>query len=71
MNFNVQEREEPEINLIAMIDVLLVILIFMLVTPPTPNMPSCRSIAEASGSQASVADEQISVAIDATEHYHQ
>ena len=33
MNFQRgRTREEPEINLIAMIDVLLVILIFMLVT---------------------------------------
>ncbi len=71
MNFQRgKSREEPEINLIAMIDVLLVILIFMLVTTTYSKHAELQiNLPQASGSQASVADEQISVAIDATEHY--
>jgi biopolymer transport protein ExbD len=41
-----RKREDPEINLIPFIDVLLVVLIFLMVTPPTASSPSCRSPAD-------------------------
>lgn len=71
MNFQKgRTREEPEINLIAMIDVLLVILIFMLVTTTYSKHAELQiNLPQASGSQAAAAGDQINVAIDATEHY--
>lgn len=71
MNFQRgRTREEPEINLIAMIDVLLVILIFMLVTTTYSKHAELQiNLPQASGNQAAAASNQINVAIDATEHY--
>jgi biopolymer transport protein ExbD len=71
MNFQRgRTREEPEINLIAMIDVLLVILIFMLVTTTYSKHAELQiNLPQASGKQSSPAANQINVAIDATEHY--
>lgn len=71
MNFQRgKSREEPEINLIAMIDVLLVILIFMLVTTTYAKHAELQiNLPQASGSQATPATNQINIAIDATEHY--
>lgn len=71
MNFQKgRTREEPEINLIAMIDVLLVILIFMLVTTTYSKHAELQiNLPQASGSQAAAAVDQINIAIDATEHY--
>jgi biopolymer transport protein ExbD len=72
MNFRLgRRREEPEINLIPMIDVLLVILIFMMVTTSYAkfselqiNLPQ-ETGGEASGTKANI----INVAVDASEHY--
>lgn len=71
MNFQRgRTREEPEINLIALIDVLLVILIFMLVTTTYSKHSELQiNLPQASGTQASAAVNQINVAVDATEHY--
>jgi biopolymer transport protein ExbD len=71
MNFQRgRTREEPEINLIAMIDVLLVILIFMLVTTTYSKHAELQiNLPQATGSQSAAAANQINVAIDATEHY--
>ena len=71
MNFQKgRTREEPEINLIAMIDVLLVILIFMLVTTTYSKHAELQiNLPQANGSQAAAAVDQINIAIDATEHY--
>lgn len=71
MNFQRgKSREEPEINLIAMIDVLLVILIFMLVTTTYSKHAELQiNLPQAGGTQTSPAANQINVAIDATEHY--
>ncbi len=71
MNFQRgKSREEPEINLIAMIDVLLVILIFMLVTSTYSKHAELQiNLPQATGSKSTAAGEQINIAIDATEHY--
>jgi len=71
MNFQKgRTREEPEINLIAMIDVLLVILIFMLVTTTYSKHAELQiNLPQASGNKAAAAADQINIAIDATEHY--
>jgi biopolymer transport protein ExbD len=71
MNFQKgRTREEPEINLIALIDVLLVILIFMLVTTTYSKHAELQiNLPQAGGSQASTAANQINIAIDATMHY--
>ena len=54
MNFQRgRTREEPEINLIAMIDVLLVILIFMLVTTTYSKHAELQiNLPQATGSQS-------------------
>jgi biopolymer transport protein ExbD len=63
-------REEPEINLIAMIDVLLVILIFMLVSTTYSKYAELQiNLPQASGKEANAVPSQISVAVDASEHY--
>jgi biopolymer transport protein ExbD len=72
MNFRRgQAREEPEINLIPMIDVLLVILIFLMVTTSYSkfsglqiNLPQAKG--ETENDKGSML---INVSIDATEHY--
>ena len=71
MNFQRgKSREEPEINLIALIDVLMVILIFMLVTTTYSKHAELQiNLPQASGNQAAAAANQINIAIDATEHY--
>jgi biopolymer transport protein ExbD len=71
MNFQRgRTREEPEINLIAMIDVLLVILIFMLVTTTYAKHAELQiNLPQASGNQSTSVANNINIAIDATEHY--
>lgn len=71
MNFQRgRSREEPEINLIAMIDVLLVILIFMLVSTTYSKYAELQiNLPQATGKEATPASNQISVAVDASEHY--
>ena len=36
-------KEEPEINLVPLIDVMMVILIFLMITTTYSKSPSCRS----------------------------
>ena len=71
MNFQRgRKREEPEINLIPMIDVLLVILIFMMVTTTYAKFSELQiDLPQAGGDQSSAQSNQINVSVDATEHY--
>jgi biopolymer transport protein ExbD len=72
MNFQRgRSREEPEINLIPMIDVLLVILIFMMVTTTYAQLSGLKiNLPQAAGETASTKEtRQINVSVDATEHY--
>lgn len=71
MNFQRgRTREEPEINLIPMIDVLLVILIFMMVTTSYAKFSELQINLPQAGGEASTSQvKPINVAIDATEHY--
>jgi biopolymer transport protein ExbD len=71
MNFRVgRRREEPEINLIPMIDVLLVILIFMMVTTSYAKFSELQiNLPEAGGSPTDSQAKPINVAVDASEHY--
>lgn len=72
MNFRRgRTREEPEINLIPMIDVLLVILIFLMVTTSYSNFAQLQiNLPQASGEEgASASGKPINVAVDASEHY--
>ena len=64
-------REEPEINLIPMIDVLLVILIFLMVTTSYSNFAHLQvNLPQASGEEeTSTTGKPINVAIDSSEHY--
>lgn len=71
MNFQRgRSREEPEINLIPMIDVLLVILIFLMVTTSYAKFSELQINLPQAGGEASTAPAKpINVAIDASEHY--
>ena len=71
MNFRRgRNRDEPEINLIPMIDVLLVILIFMMVTSSYAKFSELQiNLPEAGGKASDSQAKTINVAVDATEHY--
>jgi biopolymer transport protein ExbD len=72
MNFQRgRTREEPEINLIPMIDVLLVILIFMMVTTTYAQLSGLQiNLPQAAGENTTPKEtRQINVSVDATEHY--
>jgi biopolymer transport protein ExbD len=71
MNFQRgRTREEPEINLIPMIDVLLVILIFLMVTTSYAKFSELQINLPQAGGEASVSTAKpINVAVDASEHY--
>jgi len=63
-------REEPEINLIPMIDVLLVILIFLMVTTSYSRFSELEiNLPQAGGEAGAEQPQPINVAIDAAEHY--
>ena len=71
MNFQRgRNREEPEINLIPMIDVLLVILIFMMVTTSYAKFSELQINLPQAGGEASTASAQpLNVAVDASANY--
>ncbi len=71
MNFQRgQGREEPEINLIPMIDVLLVILIFLMVTTSYAKFSELQINLPQAGGETTVAQPKpINVTVDALEHY--
>lgn len=72
MNFQRgRTREEPEINLIPMIDVLLVILIFLMVTTSYAKLTELQiNLPQAAGEQESASpNKQIYVAVDSSGQY--
>lgn len=71
MNFRRgQHRDEPEINLIPMIDVLLVILIFLMVTTTYAKFSELQiNLPQAAGDPAKDKPAQINVAVDAAGNY--
>ncbi len=63
-------RDEPEINLIPMIDVFLVIIIFLMVTTTYAKFSELQiNLPQASGEQITTPPNQINVAVDASENY--
>jgi len=71
MNFQRRRsRDEPEINLIPMIDVLLVILIFLMVTTSYAKYSELQiNLPQASGEAVAAQAKPINVSVDASEHY--
>lgn len=71
MNFRRgQAREEPEMNLIPLIDVLMVILIFMMVTTTYSKFAELQiNLPQATGEKTTSKSNEINVAVDASEHY--
>ena len=71
MNFRRgRPREEPEINLIPMIDVLLVILIFLMVTTSYAKYSELQiNLPQAVGEATVEVAKPIDIAIDASERY--
>jgi biopolymer transport protein ExbD len=69
MNFRTRTREEPEINLIPLIDVLLMTLIFLLVTTSFSHEARLRlQLPEAAG-DAKIESATLRIAIDAHGQY--
>ena len=70
MNFRPRNKEEPEINLIPFIDVLLVILIFLMVTTTYSRFAELQiTLPTADASKAPERPEQIDVGVDAQGKY--
>ena len=71
MNFQRgKQREEPEINLIPMIDVLLVILIFMMVTTTFSQFSELQiNLPTAQADKPEEKPAMVNVAVDASGHY--
>ncbi len=71
MNFQRgRNREEPEINLIPMIDVLLVILIFMMVTTSYAKFSELQiNLPQAAGEASNSTVQPLSVGVDANGNY--
>ncbi len=71
MNFQRgKQREEPEINLIPMIDVLLVILIFMMVTTTFSQFSELQiNLPTAQADKPEEKPATVNVAVDASGHY--
>ncbi len=63
-------REEPEINLIALIDVLMVILIFLMVTTTYSKFAELQiNLPQATGEKSTTLTNEINIAVDASERY--
>lgn len=71
MNFQRgRAKEEPEINLIPMIDVLLVILIFLMVTTTFSQIAEMQiNLPSADAEKQTQKPDEINVAVDAAGHY--
>lgn len=71
MNFQrAREQDEPEINLIAMIDVLLVILIFLMVTTTFSQISQLEiNLPEASAASGSTQPKSVEVAVTSVGDY--
>lgn len=71
MNFRKKQRlEEPEINLIAFIDVLLVIMIFLMVTTTYSKFTALKvTLPTADTEQVAAQPREINVAVDAQGQY--
>ena len=63
-------RDEPEINLIPLIDMLLVILIFLMVTTSYAKYSELQiNLPEAGGESTAAEVKPIQITVDASEHY--
>lgn len=71
MNFRPHRREQPELNLIPMIDVLIVLLIFLVLTTTFSREAELQvSLPEASGAPPSEdTGDEVEVVIDSQGHY--
>ncbi|MEW5786423.1 MAG: biopolymer transporter ExbD [Pseudomonadota bacterium] len=70
MNFRCRRHEDPEINLIPLIDVLLVILIFLMVTTTYARFSELQiNLPEAQGDSPKEVPTQINVGVDAQGGY--
>jgi biopolymer transport protein ExbD len=69
MNFRTRTREEPEINLIPLIDVLLMTLIFLLVTTSFSREARLRLQLPEAASEAKIESATLRIAIDARGQY--
>ncbi len=71
MNFQrKRDSEEPEINLIPMIDVLLVVLIFLMVTTTYSKFSELQiNLPQANGENTKEKPQQVTVSVDAVGNY--
>ena len=70
MNFRQHKlRDQPEINLIAFIDVLLVILIFLMISTSFSRVAGLAVRLPTVGAEASAPPESLHIAVDAEGHF--
>lgn len=69
MKFRQNRNEEPEINLIPLIDVLLMTMIFLLVTTSFSSQSQLRLQLPDAASATALADAQVRISIDAQGQY--
>ncbi len=63
-------RDEPEINLIPLIDVLLVVVIFLVITTTYARFAELQiKLPEANGDTAKEVPSQVAIGVDASGHY--
>lgn len=69
MKFRVNRSEEPELNLVPLIDVLLMTLIFLVVTTSFSKETQLRIRLPEASAEAKVTSDSVRVLIDAQGHY--
>ncbi len=69
MKFRLRPLDEPELNLIPMIDVLLMTLIFLVVTTSFSKEAQLQIKLPESSAEAKIDDTSLRIAIDAKGHY--
>lgn len=69
MKFRVNRSEEPELNLVPLIDVLLMTLIFLVVTTSFSKETQLRIRLPEASAEAKISDNSVRVLIDAQGHF--
>jgi biopolymer transport protein ExbD len=70
MKFRVNRSEEPELNLVPLIDVLLMTLIFLVVTTSFSKETQLRIRLPEASTEAKINDNSVRVLIDAQGHFY-
>lgn len=70
MNFRPHDRDEPELNLIPLIDVLIILLIFLVMTTTFAQQRSLNiNLPESGAPTTPIREKRISLSIDSSGHF--